>query len=270
MAHWRTLTDTLLAEWVKIPNLGIITDVDGTISPIVNQPDAAQVTQRNRQLLHDLLPHVTLVAAVSGRSAADIQKRVGISEMVYVGNHGFERWQNGQVVSSPEVQQHRPSVEAARDALEAAAVPGMFVEDKGATLTLHYRNTVSPSETAEDFRPIVRRIADEHTLHLYEGRMVFELRPPLELNKGTAFRTLIREFSLDAAIYLGDDVTDVDAMLAARELRESGECYALSLAVAADDVPLPVLEAADVSAESVRDVEDFLAWVLMSRRASSI
>lgn len=271
MTLWQELTETTLKDWVSRPRLGIITDVDGTISPIADSPEAAQVTERSRQLLRDLLSHVTLLAAVSGRSAEDIHQRVGVEGMIYVGNHGLERWQDGVVVSPPEVQQYRPAIEAAYEELQARAkhIPGLLVEDKTATLSVHYRSTSHPASIAISLRPVIQSITAIHNLRLYEGRMVFELRPPLDLNKGTAFSSLVEEFRLDAAIYMGDDVTDVDAMDAAHDLRDAGSSYTLALGVLSSDTPALVREAADFFAEEVAGVEDFLAWVLMSRTASS-
>ena len=99
--------------------------------------------------------------------------------------------------------------------------------------------------------------------------MVFEIRPPLELNKGTAFRALVDEFNLDAAIYLGDDTTDVDAIRAAQALRQAGTCYAFGLGVDSLETPLVVREASDFLAEGVEGVESFLDWVRIARSASS-
>lgn len=271
MTHWQDVIESTLKAWVRKPRLGIITDVDGTLSPIVSRPEAAQVTARNKSLLTNLLPHCTLVAAVSGRAAADIHARVGIAGMVYVGNHGLERWQDGEVVISPEVAEHRPAIEAARDELPAllSGYDEAEVEDKGPTLSLHYRNVADPSAFATKLRPLIRNITEKHNLHLHEGRMVFEIRPPLALNKGTAMRALVDEFKLDAAVYLGDDTTDVDAIRAARALREADACYAFGLGVDSEETPSVVIEAADFSVLGVSGVEDFFDWVLMARSASS-
>ncbi len=85
---------------LQASRIGLITDVDGTISPIVNTPSAAQVTPQARARLRELQNIITLVAVISGRAAVDVRDRVGIAKLVYVGNHGMERW-NGQTVESP-------------------------------------------------------------------------------------------------------------------------------------------------------------------------
>ena len=269
MAHWKNATSDLLHPLATHRRLGLITDIDGTVSPITEIPDLAQVTPRNLALLESLLPCCALVAAVSGRAAADIQHRVGLTGMVYIGNHGLERWQNGEVLPDPAAARFRPAMEAAIQTLTPRLVPGAWIEDKGATLSIHYRQTNDPALAAEQLRPVIEKIADAQGLRLFHGRMVFELRPPVEADKGTAFRHLVSEFSLDAAIYLGDDTTDVDALRAARQLRQAGDCYAVGLGVQSPDMPAAVGEAADIMASGVSDVEAFLSWLLDSRKASS-
>lgn len=267
--HWKTAAETMLRTLASQPRLGLITDVDGTISPIVDQPDAAQVTPRAKELLAALAEHLTLVAAVSGRAAADVQARVGVPGLVYVGNHGLERWIDGRVAAVPQVAAYRGALDAALDALRAIDVPGLFVEDKGVTLSVHYRRVADAARAEDRLRPSIAAIAHEAGLRLVEGRMVFELRPPLEIDKGSAFRALVTEYTLDGAVYLGDDTTDADALRAARALREHGTCYALGLGVIAPETPDIVAASADLLLDGIQDVEAFLDWLLSVRMASS-
>lgn len=266
--NWQTTADDALRTFLRQPRLGLVTDVDGTISPIVADPDAAQVTPRARALLAALRPRLALVAVVSGRSAADVRERVGVPGLVAVGNHGLETWADGAVHLAPEAAAYRPALEAARDALNAALLPGMQVEDKGATLSVHYRRAADPETAEAVFGPIAQAVADDQGLRLFRGRRVFELRPPLAIDKGTAFRRLVRDYALGGAVYLGDDTTDADALRAARELRAAGTCYALALGVESDDTPDSVRDASDALLPGVAGVEDFLAWLLKAVSAS--
>lgn len=268
MQFWQDFQETMLKTLLGYKRLGLITDVDGTISPIVDRPDDAYVTARNIELLTALCEILPLVAAVSGRSAGDIHGRVGVPQMEYIGNHGLERWQDGEAVIMPTVAEFRPDIEAAKAAVEQQAPEGVWVEDKQATLSIHYRQAVKAESFADAFRPTMEKIAAEHGVRLFEGRMIFELRPPVEANKGTALQTLIDEYELEAAVFLGDDVTDVDAMHVGAALREAGRCYVLSVGVSADETPLAVTEAADMFAESISGVESFLEWMLRARRES--
>ena len=112
-------------------------------------------------------------------------------------------------------------------------------------------------------------IAKKHGLFLTQGRMVFEFRPPVEIDKGTAFEELVRTHQLDAAFYLGDDTTDVAVFIAARRLRESNQCLAYGLGVESRGTPQVVLTEADYLVQEVAGVESFLSWLLEARIASS-
>jgi trehalose 6-phosphate phosphatase len=267
--QWQDARQTLRAL-VETPRFGLVTDVDGTISPIVDDPAAAQVTPRAKDLLTALCDTLPLVAVISGRAPDDVRQRVGVEGIVYVGNHGFERWEDGGVKLMPEAAAFRPRLDAAIRALRPHLAPGMELEDKGATISIHYRRAVDPAAAARDFRPLAVDAAETGGLTFSEGRMVFELRPPLDVNKGTAFRGLVAEYDLDAALYLGDDVTDVDALTAAREMRAGGVCNAYGAGVLSEGTPEAVADSADFTIPSgVPGVESLLSWLLMARRASS-
>ncbi|MBN2302837.1 MAG: trehalose-phosphatase [Anaerolineae bacterium] len=267
--HWKNALSTTLKTLTAHDRIGLVTDVDGTISPIVPHPDDAQVTPRSRELLAALQSRLALVAVISGRAAGDVRDRVGLPELVYVGNHGLEWWRDGQITLAPAAAQYRPALDAVIRALDGQIAAGMQVEDKGATLSIHYRRAADPPAVAEQFAPILREVAAAHDLALFQGRMVFELRPPVEINKGSAFGQLVEQYRLDAAVYLGDDTTDADALRLARTLRESGRCYALGLGVESDDMPAVVRASADLLLSGIQDVESFLAWMLSAASASS-
>jgi trehalose 6-phosphate phosphatase len=256
--HWRNGLDKQVARLLNGRRFGLITDVDGTISRLVDEPDAATIVPRSRQALAMLQTRLPLVAVISGRAAADVAERVGLPDLVYVGNHGLERWQNGRISPLADITPYRPALERAKTAVEQIAPDGMWVEDKGATLSIHYRLTADPAAAYKQYKPQIAEIANDETLRFFEGRLIFELRPPVEAHKGTAFTALVEEYGLDTAVFLGDDVTDVDAMKAAHQLRENGRCYALSIGVRTDHTPASVLAHSDFLADGVDDVADFL------------
>jgi len=265
--NWENAKGEFL-EGINRPRLGLITDVDGTISPIVDVPDEARVTPRNLELLARLETQLPLVAVISGRSAKDVAQRVGLPGLVYIGNHGMERWQNGEVVISSAVAAYRDNLSGAKHEIMQILVRGMRFEDKGATLSVHYRQTENPEKIAELFTPTFQSIAEKYELRLTQGRMVFEFRPPVEIDKGTAFEELVKSHRLEAAFYIGDDTTDVAAFLAARRLRESGECLAYGLGVKSQGTPPVVLTEAGYLVHEVAGVESFLDWLSNARMAS--
>jgi len=266
--YWEDAKPELL-EAVDRPHLGLISDVDGTLSPIVDVPDEARVTPRNLELLAALQAKLTLTAVVSGRAAEDVYQRISLPGLTYIGNHGMERWQDGRVTVSPAAAAYREKLIAAAEEIEPILVTNMRFEDKGATLSVHYRQTEEPEKVASKLAPLMQAIANKHGLHLTQGRMVFEFRPPVEIDKGTAFQELVEAYGLEAAFYLGDDTTDVAVFTTARRLRASGQFLAYGLGVESQGTPQAVLTEADYLIQEVAGVESFLAWLSKARMASS-
>ena len=269
MLDWQAACDSHLRAFVTRSRSGLLTDVDGTISPVVLHADNAQVTDRSRELLANLSGCLTLVGVISGRSAADIAQRVGVPGLVYVGNHGLERWVDGKVQPDPSSIVYRPQVQVAKQQIESHLRPGMWIEDKQVTLSVHYRQAAEPDSIARELTPFIQQIAASLGLRFFEGRRIFEIRPPIDVDKGTAFHHLIDEYQLEAAIYIGDDITDTDAFRVARSLRESGECYSLGVGVESEVTPELVIETSDLSASGISGVESLLAWLLRACKESS-
>jgi trehalose 6-phosphate phosphatase len=189
----------------------------------------------------------------------DLKDRVGLPQLTYIGNHGMERWINQSIQLSPEVSGYRAALEDIID--ELVLEPGMTLEDKGATLSIHYRQVEVPKAIAERYAAILQNLADNHHLHLSQGKMVFEIRPPLQINKGTAILALVEEFNLDALLFLGDDVTDGDAMKAALHLRDAGRCQTFNLGVESAEMPEVIRTYSDAFLTDPADVTAFLGWL---------
>ncbi len=263
--HWQAAIKTTLHELTHSARLGLISDFDGTLSPIVSQPDRASITPHKRELLATIAAYLPLVALVSGRGVADLHRRLEVPNLVYVGNHGLERWTAGEVIAAPEAAPYRAALEAVQ--ADLTLPEGMDWEDKGATLAIHYRNAQAD---AAAFWPQVEAAAQAQGLRAGQGRMIFEIKPPVDIDKGTTLRRLVDEYKLTGIIFMGDDVTDVDAMRAARALREAGTCATLNLGVRSAEMPDAVRDHSDLFLSDTDDVEDFLDWLLdaISRRAS--
>ena len=261
--HWRLATDTLLQPFLKAKRLGFITDMDGTISPIAETPEAAVVTARNRELLGTFVLMLPLVAVVSGRAVRDLQARVAVPGVVYIGNNGLERWVGGGRVLNESVRQHRKALAAALDELRPYLTVGMWIEDKYATASINYRFTPQPETAANSLEPKVREVADQHGLAVKNGKRLFELRPPLEVNKATVIAQLVEENQLDAVLYIGDDLSDIEALQTVKTLRSAEGFYGIGCGVLHPEPEIagPIQENADVLIKDVADVEAFLGWL---------
>jgi trehalose 6-phosphate phosphatase len=234
----------------------VVTDIDGTISPIAPTPAEAQVDPSARAALELLAGRLAAVAVVSGRAPAAGAEMVGLPGITYVGNHGLERIERGTPWTHPVAEAARPAIAAALAEIESTArstadLPWLLVEDKGVTGTVHYRLADDPLTAHALLEPIVRAATERHGLRMTSGRMIFEVRPNLAVNKGTAIRDLARDLGLRGIVFFGDDVTDVDAFLALRELREAGEAATLRVGVLGPETPPSVLAATDLALDGV-------------------
>lgn len=263
--NWIDVRTTTLKKLVTQNRMGLITDMDGTISPIVANPEDAVVTPRNYELLQQLRKKLTLVSVVSGRTVRSVTSRLSLPGIVYIGNHGLERCVDGQVRHSFNIDRFRPMLKASAEELQQIPLDNIQVEDKGATVTLHYRQTEDTQQTRDQLLPVVQKIAARHNLEYFEGRMIFELCPPVEANKGSAFEELVHEFSLDSAIYVGDDTTDINALKMAQQLRLERTCFAIGVGVISENSPAGLIKEADLLASGVPDVENLFTWILENR-----
>jgi trehalose 6-phosphate phosphatase len=245
---------------------GLVTDIDGTISPIVAVPEQAAVLPGVRRALQRLKDLLTVVGIVTGRSVSDARAMVGIEGLEYIGNHGLEVWRRGEAVTLPEARPWVPQIalvlEAVARALDAHEKAGIIVEDKGASASLHYRLAPDPDRTRLRLLAILARSAEADGLRVVEGRRVINVLPPLEINKGSAVTWLVREHELNHVVYLGDDLTDVDAFSALDALRRDGHVNALSIGVVGPETPPSVRLHADAAVPSVDAVVDLLRGAL--------
>lgn len=202
--------------------LMLLLDIDGTLSPIAPRPDIAIVPAATQRALRELerFPRVH-VAVISGRSVHDARRLVGVPGVWTIGNHGFEVAPPEQPPSvRDDVLEFAEQVRAA--GIQAIAlgerVPGVVVEDKRWTLSVHFR--LADPEAIPQLADGVHAIARDHGLVVTHGKKIFELRPPIQIDKGSAAVALAgRLGALDHGASLvgaGDDRTDEDMFRALR------------------------------------------------------
>ena len=248
---------------------GLLTDIDGTISRIAPSPDAATVEPAMASTLARLAGRLAVVAALTGRSAADVARMVGVPGLLYVGNHGLERLGPGTGERAPTIDPAaasfvpviRQTLAAAERAARATRLQGLLFEDKGLTASIHYRLAPDPAGARAALLPIVQGLADAGGLRLTEGRLVLELRPPVRGNKGTALAALVDDYALAGMVFFGDDVTDLDAIAELRRLRDAGRTVGLAVGVVASESPPALREAVDLAVPGVEGAASLLAAV---------
>ena len=248
-----------LKAWSQDPGTTVIlADIDGTLSPIVPTPDMSEVPEKLRELLRRLGERYRVVAGISGRAAEDALRLVGLEEIVYYGNHGFEILRDGEVEVIPEAAPYKPKVEELEERAREKLEPlGAFVEDKGITASIHYRNT--PPEVSERCKEFVKSEGERLGLRITVGRGVVEARPPIHADKGTAVRKLVEEYEPEKALFIGDDTTDLDAFRELEKLREEGVLKeTLRIGVESDEGPPEITSEADLVVGGVEGVEEVL------------
>ena len=144
----------LIKKALRRSPFGLITDVDGTISPTAPTPAQAEVSLLCRQYLSILSEKLALVAAISGRPALEAKNMLRIDKMVYIGNHGLERWSEGHTELVAEVKEYPKVIKAAvKELSRRLAIDGISIEDKGASATIHYRLCPEPELAKEKSTP---------------------------------------------------------------------------------------------------------------------
>ncbi len=201
----------------------VASDFDGTLSQLVERPaDAVMVPEAREALaaLAALAPRVR-VALISGRSAADLAARTRLDpeRFLLVGNHGLEFLGCGMDWVHPGAGMARAALEALAERLrhDTRGMLGVKMEDKGYSLSLHYRRL--PEARHAELAAALRDLELPGTLRRHDGKRVVEFRPALAWHKGSALRAILKAMAVadHAAVFLGDDVTDEDAFDVIRE-----------------------------------------------------
>lgn len=200
--------------------LAVFLDYDGTLTPIRDRPEDAIISESMREAVRRLAERVP-VCVVSGRDRQVVQKLMGLDNLIVAGDHGFDIWSPTRGSLRREVGRafagRLREIEAQLRA-KLADIAGVFVERKMSSVAVHFRLV------AEAQRPRVKEVVDailsEHSeeLKITPGKMVFEIQPKLDWDKGKAVLYLLEALGLDrddvVPFYLGDDITDEDAFRA--------------------------------------------------------
>jgi trehalose 6-phosphate phosphatase len=247
-----------LAALLKDPARAVAAfDFDGTLAPIVPDPDRARAHPGVLPALSRLAPHLAAVAVVTGRPAATAVRYAGfagapgLEHLTVLGHYGLERWDaaTGELRAPAE----HPGIAALRRELPAllAAGPagsraedGVTVEDKGHALAVHTRRAADPAAALAALDAPLRAAAAAHGLAVEPGRMVLELRPP-GMDKGVALTSFLREHDAGSVLFAGDDLGDVAAYDAVQGLRETAGLDALLVCSAPTTGEPPVRALAD-------------------------
>jgi alpha,alpha-trehalase len=224
-AHLTDLPDALedhdLVRLLDTPSVAVFLDYDGTLTPIVERPEQAQMSEPARDVLRRLA-ELTVVGVISGRDLDDVERMVDCPGLWLSGSHGFDiQRPDGSRVQIDAGSDALPALDAAEAELgdPVADVDGAWVERKHFAIAVHHRAT--PMSEVPGLEEVVADIAAAHPeLRMSGGKKIFELRPAIDWDKGAALRWLLAAAGLDPqhtlAVFVGDDVTDEDAFAVVR------------------------------------------------------
>jgi len=227
----------------------VLLDVDGTLAPIVRHADDAHVPEPTRVPLIAIAKRYGLVACVSGRQAAVARRMVSIGSITYVGNHGAELLRGGasEPELDPEFARWSRRVRSFVDSVwnEDLHRLRVRVEDKHAIVGFHWRGAPDEEAAQEAVRDLARQ-AQERGFAVHWGRKVLEVRPPVAVDKGRGIARLLQAADVDVALYVGDDLTDLDAFRSLRALVARGTLErAVCVGVRSDETPDEIAAEAD-------------------------
>jgi trehalose 6-phosphate phosphatase len=261
-----TLDDLVAPLRADPAGSAVLLDVDGTLAPIVRHAEDATVPEATRLRLIEVSKRYAVTACVTGRRAAEARRVVSIGSIAYIGSHGGEVLQPGasQTEVDPELEEWTRRVRefaASADTDELRRLR-VRIEDKAAIAAFHWRG--APDEAAAEgaLRDLGRR-AEAEGFRVHWGRKVLEVRPPVPLDKGIGVRNLLRGADVRAALYVGDDATDLDAFRSLTEMAKAGElAVAVRVGVGSDEGPPEIAEEADAVVDGPEGVRRLLDALL--------
>ena len=214
--HWTEQREALREWLLSHPRILIGCDFDGTLAPLAPHADEVCLPQTTRAVLTRLSaqPGVTL-AFISGRGLADLRRRVDLPGAWYAGNHGLEMTDfAGSIVFAPAAVEAGPALRQVLAELSPALqhLPGVWIEDKQLTLSVHYRQSAASchAEVEQRVRSTVRGVT---ALEVRPAKCIWEVRPAIDWDKGSVLRCFLEQTRIPshAAAFMGDDITDQDA-----------------------------------------------------------
>lgn len=266
MADLKYLFDHLdeFERFRKDKKTAVITDIDGTISKIVLDPDKAVISRIMKNTLRKLVNKFQLVGIITGRNVRNAKEMLEVDGLLYIGSHGLEYLKDDEIYIEPEVEEYLPIIKKVAQDIqteELCSIKDILFQEKGICLSVHYRKCEDPEGTRRKILDVINELEGLENFKITEGRKVVDIRPKIGHDKGTILEKLVFENAVEKIIYLGDDVTDVDAFNKLKKLKGEGKVNGVGIVVVSEEVPEFVKENASFYVNGVEEVQKFFSWL---------
>jgi trehalose 6-phosphate phosphatase len=252
------MSDTRLAGFLEEPaRTALCLDFDGTLTQIVDDPAQARPVHGIIPVLAGLAGRLGYVAVISGRPVSFLHEQLPVPGIHYLGLYGAEELVDGEVAVQPEIAKYQEVM--ARVVAQLRTDPlvlesGAHIEDKRYSAVVHLRRVADPQAWEDRLAQVAESVARWHGLTVVTGKMVWEIKPPAAVDKGSAVRRIAAEAGAASVIVIGDDEGDIPAFQAARELAAAGAMRSLCVAVSSAEVPARLVGLADLTVGGPDDV----------------
>tara|TARA_B100002051_G_C16682369_1_gene610597 strand:- start:647 stop:1471 length:825 start_codon:yes stop_codon:yes gene_type:complete len=247
-------------------------DFDGVISELKSDPRTAYVDEYCLKTIIKLTKILPNISIISGRSAIDINSKLKLENLTYIGNHGAELIKNGQLIQkSPEGIEI--IIKSALDYIKTQTknIHGIFHENKTISASIHYRGSKNHKKTKEILSNALPNTPNIAKLDVFWGKQILEIRPHSQFNKGYAINHLIESKNIKNIIFLGDDTTDLDAMIEIRKQRDLGNISGFSIYVTQKNTnpDKKLSKYSDCSIENIEEVRKTLDLIYSKYKSSA-
>lgn len=244
------------------PKTAILSDIDGTLHPIIDRPEVIQFYDYTPTLLEALSDRYAMVGLITGRSMTSALEIIRARGIVYLANHGMEICRDDGRQLADGLEQYLPLIRSAFDTISQSSIakdPGIFIEDKDVAVAVHYRQAPDKGTEVDS---LLQSISDELGLKVVKGRKVRELHPPVTIDKGTAIERLLQDQGINIAMYMGDDLSDIHAFRALKQIQWP-KFQSITIGVRSAEVPqLETEPSIDYLIDSVDDSIELLRMLL--------